>query len=332
MGISTGRFFRKLDELVGAVGSDVAYYDPRIQNAIINRVQAYKKFFSLSPFSNQYYCPFNPVFTCEIRLLEDGGGYPVYLVRDGRIDLIDFFMDHPRPDAFGKSLFLFHVGLADIVPKAWIGRSCFFELRSKARRVPKRRKLVLVGIFNGLSFGRDYLKGIGRKISPFVEGGGEVWLCPLFRNNEYFSAAEGSVNPTLDLSSSIRSLFGHRVVLMSENEIMRLSGLRDYYYHFLFEDDLLCSDNYLEHYFLSCGARPFVDRRLIPEGEYVFDLSAYHRIVMTKKRSKPLVAFKDIARNIRLYASLGYDPPFCGQFFLWYRRSCAQMAYSRGIR
>ena len=275
---STEIFFHRLREVVESYPKGLY---SKAQRAV-SSLPEYKKILSLTPFSRPYYSPFNPVFSFELPLVKRNTPYPVYLFRDGRFDLANFFKKNrqlkgPLKDSF----LLFHASLFDIVPKKWRTNACFYEIRTKRRE--KRNALLLVGIFNGSHFGKDYLRMIKKKTSPFIKAGGKIRSCPLVRENAYPPKDRyTTLHPLIETFNDFFHIFGSEVELVDEKNVVRISDMADSYYLFLREDDTLFTDNYLEHYFLLHGGRPFWQQKFIKHPDFSFDLSFDYKIVASR--------------------------------------------------
>ena len=237
-----------------------------------------KRILSLSPFSHSYYSPFNPIFSFELSISKKVRSYPIVLFRDGRQDLANFFSNNPRPMMQLKnSFFFFHASLADLVPKRWMERAYVFELRYKKSK--KKKKLLLVGIFNTSHFDDHYLKKLKKRMAPFTRQGGHILLCPIIRKDSENETSLTEIHPSIRNFQNFFYSFGTNIKFVDEKEIWRYSDMSDRYYHFLEKDSSFITDNYFEHHFLLRKSRPFFEKKLIKRPNFSFGLSFEHEIV-----------------------------------------------------
>ena len=270
-------FFDDLQDILNR-GGEVFYSLPTVQDQLSS--EKYQRLWLESPFSRHYYSPLNPLFSYELEFVQHHPSYPLCLFRDGRKGLGEFFAKNHKPKGpLKKTRVIFPSCLSDMVPRAWRKRACFYKLRPKTTRPTRRKNLLIMGIFNGNYFGRVYLNNLKEKMARFIKGGGNIRLCPLARKEV---SSQEAVHPLIAQTQDFFRLIGSDIDLVDEKDVLKLSDMGEYFYHFLSENESLPSDNYMEHHFLYAGARPFIEESPVENPDFVLDFSPHHQVILTR--------------------------------------------------
>lgn len=122
------------------IDQDLLYKKWNIQHRDELFTSAYWAYF---PMTEKYFFEANPGFLYEYKNLFDFGRYPISLVRDGFLGILDFFLVHSKPPKDFTSIVLVPKKFERLVPKSWQEQVAVYEFFNK-KEVPENKKEVII--------------------------------------------------------------------------------------------------------------------------------------------------------------------------------------------
>lgn len=243
-----------------------------------------ERIWALAPYSDNYFSVLNPLFSkVYLELVKKGHHFPVVLLRDGVIDLLEFVTKNPDPLVF-EQRFMIHQKLSYVLPRAWLDQVMLFDFYHKPQNSFRiktlRKRLIISTIVNNFFISYDQIRVYFESLAKFARDQQlEVQLHFPIRENHYFKNAYKDQNQAFDISLIAFEIFGTQTKIISDKSLKSSSDFRDCYYAFIPEDRLCLSDNYLEHYLLINGAAPWKGFKEI-NGAYQVSLSSQHGVYL----------------------------------------------------
>ncbi len=264
-----------------------------------------RSIWSLAPYSDIYYSVLNPIFSkIFLQMGPKNEEYPLVLLRDGALDLFDFFKKYPDPKVFDQQ-FILHHSLSKILNRKWRENAIFYELfsidESRYCIEKKRSKLLVSTLINDAFFTREQIISSLKKAHEFaVSKGLKVELHLPIRENLYFKSDYKNLSPAFDLSLCALDILGDDISIISDKDLSKNSDFREYYFYLAPDDKFCISDNQLEHYLLANGASSMNEYQNF--NSFSINLSSRHGAKLFDHKSLPasvdLAQFDQDADNL----------------------------------
>ncbi len=264
----------KLFQYIGASNISGEYYN--------NKKLA--KIWAMAPYSDNYYSILNPLFSkVYLELIEKGQQYPLVLLRDGALDLIEFVSQYSDPSVFDQK-FIIHQSLSYALPELWLKNVMLFDYFYRPKHLFRleipRKRLIVSTIVNNAYIEPARAKEYFLKLNDFATANKlEVFLHLPIRENHYFTNIYKDQNAAFDLSLMAFDIFGTDTKIISDKALKSASDYRDSFYALIPMDRICLSDNYIEHYLLTNGAAPWSSFKEI-KGAYEVSLSSQHGVML----------------------------------------------------
>jgi len=205
---------------------------------------------------------------------------PEWIVRDGLIPVLWFFLNNPKPIGF-RSKLLFDQRFAHLIPTAWRAKSLLFNVESTTlATTSKTKRWLLSGIVSPAHCSIEHLESILTQLTTKKALTRLLKTAPLltsllFRHERIGDGHFAVEGFHFDFCRRLGSVFCGPAIGSYSHELERLASMDDLIYIDL-NEGLLASEGPLHHLVLSKGAIPFNKRTLLGPLKKSIALSRNH--------------------------------------------------------
>ena len=306
--------------IIDSIENDIEKHGPLHRRYLdyIKRPSTYPSLLKIQiPESNKYFHLLNPSFTLMPTNINNI--YPVCLLRDGFIPLVNFF----STKSFHHNNFLVHEDLAFIIPPEQKQKFYLYNVIVNKKGPLKRNKVLVTGVINGASFSLEYFKKKMRQVDRALKKKSLSWNCVYFlffiRDNLFFSVDTKKVDPLALYMKELNKYTKGKGHFLASDALSYIHDFSDWFYICLHENSILIADNYLEHLFLSKGGSPLITKK-IKSSKYsvTIPISPYHSyLIKNFSYKKNESRFKEIKKMFQFF-SAGQEMAY-GSFFFYAR-------------
>ncbi len=244
------------------------------------------------PSTEKYYFEGNPSFLYEFKDSFDMGRYPVVLVRDGFVGIIDFFLTHPKPTTDLSCIFLIHKKYESLIPKSWKNQVFLYHMKNFAKACSKK-KLFIYGFGTDDIFFKSDPKQLVKKIANLTQDYEEIEFFIPQRESIISSHEERLKRRDVLLNKELYREFGIDInIEMDSKTFLRQFKDTDFSFFNIDENKYLFADNYLDHFFSSKGGYSLNEQLESMEDKLCFKLSPFHEVVIEKMQGSKSI-FQD---------------------------------------
>lgn len=274
----------KVDELIESSHDEVLMCK---KWNIFYRDNLYKEVYGrIWPSTHRYYFEANPSFLTEYKNFADMQRFPIIMLRDGLITLSAFFLSNPKPPADLESILLIAKRWEHIVPKPWHKNVALYSF-SRPEVAKKPKNVLGFGIFNEYSFWKNTPEECFLRVKKLIPADSKkVFYMPMRERSVFQSVDESPV-----YTNSLKLLFEHFgsdfELITNNNKILSTKLEAGDAILNITPDNLLCSDNYLNHFFSSknIGELGLEETQSVSSGRK-YALSLYHDVCISEINSE----------------------------------------------
>jgi len=241
-------------------------------NVLPLRKLKYKKFYSqFFPYYSYYESPLDTVLLDQVSNLTFFKNSEEWIVRDGIIPLLWFFKRFPEPENLKSKLYV-ESTLQKYVPVEWanhIGTYCLFS-----NQTYKKKNLMILGSISERYFSMKQLNSFFLSLKSSLKEFPVQNMSKLAHLSFQDLNREKSLEFQINYFSQFHELFGLNVNTLTLPKILEAEGPSSYLIVNL-NNNILLSDNFLIHYFLSRGAGMLPSHSQAKKGRSVF-ISEHH--------------------------------------------------------
>jgi len=260
-----------------------------------------KIYWSYFPITKKYFFEANPSFFYEYKGLFDLGRYPITLLRDGFLGILDFFLLHPQPPKDYVSIILIPKKFEKLIPKQWANQVAVYEVIGINVNEKAKENLIFHGLGVEENFWNESVESKLIKLKEISDEYQNV-ICLFPQRESMFSTREeNEKNYALQLIKNTYKNFGFEAnLIMDINKFIEDFKFKNFTFKSLDGDNLFVCDNYLDHFFFQQnGVRLNESRIENKEEKLTYKLSLNHQIEITKYNSEESV-FSDFFVNHKI--------------------------------
>ncbi|MDP7321718.1 MAG: hypothetical protein QF441_13990 [Bacteriovoracaceae bacterium] len=269
---------QKIIENNGKNDNDLYYkkWDTEFRDELFKEV-----YWSYFPITQKYYFEANPAFISEFRNLFDLGRFPLVMLRDGYVGLLDFFFQQAKPTLDLPSEILIHKKFEKLVPKGWEDRIHLYSFMNKGEEKPCMENLVLHGIGTEELFWHSNLEQRLQALKDKCQGANIFLFLPQ-RNSPLSRKEHQDMKFNLKTMQIIFKVFGDEVTVETDSErFFKKFNFERFSFYNLDQSHVFVADNFLDHYLYSMGGSNFANEGEEPIGDHLsYDLSLKHKIII----------------------------------------------------
>ncbi len=238
------------------------------------------------PMTERYYFEGNPLFTFELQSPLEMECYPIVMLRDGALGILDFFINYPRPWSDLKTMFLIPERFESLVPKFWKDHVAIYKVQSRELEKSSSTQLILFGNSSCDSYYFTSLEESLNGLSQEALENLDVRCLFLQRDSKLKNQPDGN-----DYIEKLKIIFQKTSLdlKITTNFYPDFDQMRegDFYYYNLDRDSIFISDNYLEHFFMARKGRDIAqsNSRNLAKEVLKYSLSPYHEVVISEFNS-----------------------------------------------
>jgi hypothetical protein len=211
-------------------------------------------YWSYYPITQKYFFEANPTFLYEYRSIEDMQRYPLILVRDGFVGILDFFLVNPSPAKFFKTILLIEKKFEKLVPKQWLKQVAVYEVYSTKKEEAKKENLLIHGQGMEDLFWSDDLDKRIFDIKKIASQYKNINFVISQRESLLSSSENKGKQHNLSLHKSIYEHFGFEVKInVDVQKELKLLKFSNFGFINLDHTNGFVSDNYIDHFLYSKG-------------------------------------------------------------------------------
>lgn len=242
-----------------------------------------KLFAERFPFTERYFFEGNPSFSYEYKDVFDMGRYPVIMLRDGFLGILDFFLTHPKPSEDMSTNLLIPKQFEGLVPTFWKDRVALYEVKTRKVAFEKSKTLFVHGVGVEETFWKNPCEtlyaGLEEKISQFDE----IHCFFPTRTSTFSLPKDRFVNFHIDLLKHSFKTLGNDInvheTFDTYNTALKASDKFSFFN--VDKSKVFISDNFIDHLMLKLGGEDLRDQIESHEEKLEFNLSLNHKIEIT---------------------------------------------------
>lgn len=276
----------KISEIISLVNpeQDVLYKKWNIQHRDEYFTQVY---WSYHPITDKYFFEGNPAFSYEYKNLFDFGRYPVTMLRDGFVGILEFFLIHPKPTSDFKSIILIPERFQKLVPKTWEGQVACYKIIPRNNSNSHQANFLMVhGLPTEELFLNQTVEDIAKEIKGYVEGYEDYFIYLPIRDS---LLSKNEVREKVLYIELLKEIYRHvgfeaKVEFHKIQNILRLLETKKFDFINLDQDRFFVNDNYIDHHLYSIGGKNLKPDS-VSDGESLrYNLSKNHSVEITECR------------------------------------------------
>ncbi|MAZ49105.1 MAG: hypothetical protein CME65_11115 [Halobacteriovoraceae bacterium] len=258
------------------IDQDILYKKWNIQHRDELFTSVYWSYF---PMTEKYFFEANPAFFYEYKNLFDFGRYPLCLVRDGFLGILDFFLVHSKPSSDFASTLLIPKEFEKLVPKTWKDQVAVYEFYNKKKNIEPSEQVVIYGTPTAEVFYQYSVSELAQWVSVLKAKYQQYLFCVPIRES---LLASDKVNREMKFIQFLKEIYRHcgfDVDIFHDDIEKRMKNLEGSQFHYSSFDrsKIFISDNYYDHFLSSIGGTN-LDWSFEKEGGLKYELSGEHGI------------------------------------------------------
>ena len=224
------------------------------------------------PFSIDYHSVLNPCYLNQLSSLQTLAAH--FLIRDGIIPIIDYFLKNPSPNPEFPILIIPAIARG-FVPKVWHGKILFYENQSLIQKPNlKNLHLYLPTVSDHILHRKEILD----RLKEAVKQGPFNSIQLDFIGSSQIIEDEQIENQKFLVYQDLVKIFNDLISVGETYEDYETKANLDHLGIFELAHPLFTYDSYIFHFFSERSAYVFMDNEF--EGGEVFELSKYHAQVL----------------------------------------------------
>ncbi len=237
-------------------------------------------YWSHHPMTEKYYFEANPSFYYEYKNIFDLGRYPIVMLRDGFLGILEFFLLHPKPHKDIDTTLLIPKQFECLVPKLWENQIASYNIYQKnPREDEKADQIFIYGTPTEELFIRKSHAEMAKEISEVIKPYKEYKIYFPIRDS-ILSNAEGKEK--LFYIKFVKEIYRHvgfdaNIFFHHIHENLKSLEGKKFDFYNLDKSKILIEDNYLDHFLYSIGGKNYIETTKISSG-LNYDLSKGHAI------------------------------------------------------
>jgi len=245
-------------------------------------------FWGYDPFMKSYFFEGNPSFYYEYTNMFDLGRFPIVMLRDGYLGLLDFFLIHPKPLDDVKTIILISKRYESLVPAGWANQvACYEILPRKEVKFEKGKDILCLGHGVEELYWKHSAEDIFSPIEEYRKNFKNTACLFPTRSSKLSEPRKQFSRFHTDLVLSANKFFGKSVVFyedylsFKEDNKTKKPG----YFYQVDTANVLSSDSYMTHFLFEKGYMDlaFVDKKLpVDDNSLNLNLSVNHKIRITE--------------------------------------------------
>ena len=241
-------------------------------------------YWNYSPITSKYFFEGNPAFFYEYKDLFDMGRYPITMIRDGFLGILDFFLVHPKPIKDYQSILLLPQKYEALIPTNWKDQVALYSLELNEKFVEKNKDHLVV---YGYSTEEMYLKSDIEERVKELKADAEKYkkIDFIFPQRDSLLSSEkvkSTSKFSLDLYKNIYKYFGFETEIHHDiDKFFVKNKLENFTYINFNKDKVLINDDFMDYYLISANAYPLnMNHYNSNEKNLSYNLSLNHKVVI----------------------------------------------------
>ncbi len=253
--------------------------------------------YALWPLNTEYYSPVHAVFLQNLPNLKSLELQPEWIIRDGLLPLVWFFLRNPRPSGLKAKLFV-HSDLLFVVPSSWsknigayrlVSNPTYLVSQSKRKNIRFTVTYTLYDILSSEEIETSLTRAlVDVKPQGSVSDRHEV-LLPFF----YESLSPADLRRSLETYDQVSRLLNQKVGIVEWREVENRDSFQDVRVVDL-GSKVYCADSYVSHLMLGRGATIQSSPLGAGTGPQAVDrylaLSSFHGFMLNETKPRPTFA------------------------------------------
>jgi hypothetical protein len=271
----------KIKEIIAAnTEDDILYkkWDTKHKDEYFSKV-----YWHYHPATEKYFFEANPSFFHEYKNMFDCGRFPLVMLRDGFVGILEFFLVHPIPPKDFRSIVLINKRFSRLIPLKWKNYVVTYSITERKQDIIKEKNdlLVIYGFgTEDVFWGKSPRKLLEKYASISQEYKQTVCVFPQ-RESMLSSEKEQSKNYALQLIKETYKNFGFDVKMaLDSQKFFENNKLDNFSFINLDQLGVFISDNYIDHYLYRSGGRSLNTVYPREEEALEYNLSANHKVII----------------------------------------------------
>lgn len=240
-----------------------------------------KVYWHYHPATEKYFFEGNPSFSHEYKNMFDCGRFPIIMLRDGYVGVLEFFILHPKPPRDFRSIVAINKKFTSLVPEKWKGYVVSYSVKQRedTRVKDSSELLVVYGFGTEDIFWKQSAEELIAEVANVSKGFKETVCIFPQRESMLSSGKEQVKNHALELIKRTYQHFGFDVKLaMNFRGFFNNNQVEEFSFLGLDKNKAFISDNYFEHYMYSKGGRSLNEQEQVCSDNIEYNLSRFHKI------------------------------------------------------
>jgi len=245
-----------------------------------------KIYWDCYPFMDKYFFEANPSYLYEYEDMFDLGRYPLVMLRDGFLGILDLFFLHPKPPKDFASIILIHKKFEKLVPKMWLKHTaCYQVLPRKEDKIfnTENQDLLIYGHATSETYWDQNIETIFKNLEQKIEKFKHLYFLLPHRNVELVRSGSSLFKNYIDLARYVVDKFPDKARLFNDiNTFLEIFKKKNFSFYNLDSAKIFNADNNLDHRFYSKNwtniSEVSYDQK---EEDLEFNLSIGHKVVIS---------------------------------------------------
>lgn len=267
--------------------SDILYkkWDIRHRDEYFSRV-----YWNQMPALEKYFFEANPSYFYEYQNMFDIGRYPLVMIRDGYVGILDFFFMHPVPTKDMPTIFMIPKKYKRLVPKKWKEQVVFYTIEENKKSEDTKKLLIVHGPGLEDVFWKRTPEDIVSDLANLSTEYKKVYLLLPQRDSFLSTPKEQRNLYWLQLIKNVYKHFGFDVQMSLEisaflKKLESKKVLSNFSFINIDQNQVFNADNYIDHYLWSKGGHriELEKENVLPNSDEVeYSLSPFHKIKISE--------------------------------------------------
>ncbi len=276
----------KIEQIIDSNGHGEIHYkkwDVEFRDDYFDKV-----YWSYFPITKKYYFEANPSFSYEYKNLFDLARYPMTLLRDGYVGLLDLFLTHPIPNSDIKTFILIDKKFESLIPKQWKKQVACYSIGPIKEKFQKKGETVIVhGLGVEETFWKESPKSLIENIKKITKEYKKIiFLTP--QRESLMSTRDNQIKKyDLALFKALHEVYGFDIEIeMQSEEYLSKFKMKEFSFYNINQSKVFVADDFIDHFFYSKGGYSLNQMNEIGEERLKYKLSRYHEISIENPSSK----------------------------------------------
>lgn len=237
-------------------------------------------YWSHHPMTEKYYFEANPSFYYEYKNIFDLGRYPIVMLRDGFLGILEFFLLHPKPHKDIDTTLLIPKQFERLVPKPWESQVASYNIYQKKRETfTKADHIFIYATPTEELFINRSPAEMAKEISEVIKSYASYQIYFPIRDS---ILSDQAGKEKLFYIEFVKEIYRHvgfdaNILFHHIHESLKFLEGKSFDFYNLDESKMLIEDNYLDHYLYSVGGSNYIESSRVNDG-LTYDLSKGHGI------------------------------------------------------